>query len=525
MLPRAAIVASPLNPRKHFDPATLDELAATMANGVGIIEPLVVRPGKKTGTFELVAGERRWRAAAKAGPGEGPGIVKALTDQQVVEQMLIENGQRDDLNALEEGDGYKQALKIGAFTDVEAIAAHVGKSRRHVYDTLKLVDDLVPEAKALMHDGVITASHGVILSRLTPAQQREAVNPDYLETGGVFRNTDGDMDDPTVGNMSAEAINEKRKKEPGFALKVVSVRDFEAWVNRHCRLELGDRRVREAFPALQAVVEQAAAVVHVTHLDYIDQELKRPQGEARIYTSAEWKRATGGKGRAICAARVIGVVVLGPGRGDTFEVCVDRACGVHWKQARQEAARTNHARGPAKVWAKSGRFVLKGRLEAENKRYDEEQRREAEARQVWKAAVPAIVKACAARMPSLTPVQLADLVLYWRGGGLSRVSVNEAARLLPKKQDAATVLQALALSALIDGCGNEFSAPSTFPAIAKRIGVSVAPPPQALPTSAAAAAKKKPAAPRAARKQVKKPAATAPVRAVARAKKPKAKAA
>src|SRR5688572_21631132 len=88
MLARTALVPSPLNPRKHFDPAKLEELAATMGNGVGVIEPLVVRRlGRQ---HEIVAGERRWRAAAIAQLEELPVVVKQLTDAQVLEIMVIE---------------------------------------------------------------------------------------------------------------------------------------------------------------------------------------------------------------------------------------------------------------------------------------------------------------------------------------------------------------------------------------------------------------------------------------------------
>src|SRR5690242_17506232 len=146
MMERSRIQPSPLNPRKYFDPAKLQELAASMGNGVGVIEPLVVRPRPDLNAYELVAGERRWRASEIAGVTDLPVIVKSLTDQQVIEMMLIENGQREDVNPLEEGDGFKKALELGAFDNVDALAAHVGKSRRYVYDHLKLVDDLVPEA-------------------------------------------------------------------------------------------------------------------------------------------------------------------------------------------------------------------------------------------------------------------------------------------------------------------------------------------------------------------------------------------
>ena len=112
LLDHDRIEPSPLNPRKHFNQEKLVELAQSFGGGVGIIEPLVVRatPG---GRFEMIAGERRWRAAGLAGLEQVPVIVRDLTDAQVLEIMVIENNQREDINPLEEADGFSRLLSNG----------------------------------------------------------------------------------------------------------------------------------------------------------------------------------------------------------------------------------------------------------------------------------------------------------------------------------------------------------------------------------------------------------------------------
>lgn len=517
MVKTAALTPSPLNPRKHFDQARLEELAASMGHEVGLIEPIVARAGRTPETFEIIAGERRWKAAQLATLDEVPVIVKVLTDKQVIDLMLIENGQREDLNPLEEGEGYKRALKIGAFKDVDALAAHVGKSRRHVYDTLKLVDDLVPEAKTLLGQGVLTASHGVLLSRLTPEQQAAAVNPDYFDLGGVFRNGDEDDVDDEVGRLSPEAINNRRKKEPGFGLRVVPVREFGAWINRNCRLDVGDRRVQEQFPQLKAVVAKAATVVHITNEYWLDGDVKREAGAARVYTSNEWKRATGGKGQAICDARVMGVVVLGPGRGDAFEVCVDKKCDVHWKEERR-----GHERAPKASPSATSKTSQASWQQQQRKA----QEKEDALKKAWVAAVPKLLEACAANVKGLSLAALTKALVPEH----QRSLFKSAAALLPDAKDAETALRTFVLMTFVRdvkenyGFNRDRFAESAKAQLGLDIGpllksVQASAPPKQGPTKAkvkAKATKKKPAAAAKAKKAKK---AVKPKKAIAGAKK------
>jgi len=149
---------SPLQPRRRFDAEELESLAASIrANG--ILQPILVRrhPAKPD-RHEIVAGERRWRAAQLAGLHEVPVLERALADREVLEMALVENVQRRDLSALEEAEGYQRLIAEFGRSQ-EDLAQEIGKSRVHVANTLRLLK-LPEEAKAMLAEGRITAGHG-----------------------------------------------------------------------------------------------------------------------------------------------------------------------------------------------------------------------------------------------------------------------------------------------------------------------------------------------------------------------------
>jgi ParB family chromosome partitioning protein len=145
------------NPRRHFDPAELDELALSIRER-GVIQPIVVRPVVgASDTYEIIAGERRWRAAQRAGQHEVPIVVMDATDREALEIAIVENVQRTDLNPLEEAMGY-QALAQEFGHSQEEIGKVVGKSRSHVANMLRLL--LLPEqVKKYLAEGKLTAGH------------------------------------------------------------------------------------------------------------------------------------------------------------------------------------------------------------------------------------------------------------------------------------------------------------------------------------------------------------------------------
>jgi ParB family chromosome partitioning protein len=152
---------NPRNPRRNFAETELDELAASMRER-GIIQPIVVRPVRgATDAFEIIAGERRWRAAQRAGLHMVPIVQLDVSDGEALELAIIENVQRTDLNPLEEAMGY-QSLAGEFGHSQEAIAKIVGKSRSHVANTLRLLK-LPDSVKAYIDAGKISAGHARML--------------------------------------------------------------------------------------------------------------------------------------------------------------------------------------------------------------------------------------------------------------------------------------------------------------------------------------------------------------------------
>lgn len=211
------LAPSPTNPRRHFDESTLAELAGSVKTR-GIIQPIVVRPaGLK---FEIVAGERRYRAAQLAGLTEAPCIVRELSDGDVLEIQVIENAQRDDVHPLEECEGFRRILDSGIYgTGQEAIktlASKISMSPSHVYARLKLVD-LSKDAQAEFLAGNISMGHAIQIARLDPVGQMKAI------TATLWENR---------YNGAALADRGARKESP------LSVRDLAYWIAREITRDL-----------------------------------------------------------------------------------------------------------------------------------------------------------------------------------------------------------------------------------------------------------------------------------------------
>ncbi len=149
--------ASRFNPRRDFSSDQLEELAASIRER-GLVQPLVVRPSGHDGeTYEIVAGERRWRAAQLAKLHELPVVVRALSDQESIEIAIIENVQREDLNAVEEAEGYRLLMDGHDYTQ-EDLARVIGKSRSHLANTLRLLK-LPDSVQQMLRSGQLSAGH------------------------------------------------------------------------------------------------------------------------------------------------------------------------------------------------------------------------------------------------------------------------------------------------------------------------------------------------------------------------------
>lgn len=154
-------------PRKEFEPEALSQLADSIRQH-GILQPLVVRPIPGTGTYQLVAGERRWRAARMAGLSEAPVVIRELDDTAVLEVALIENLQREDLNPIEEAEGYHALMETYGLTQDE-VSSQVGKSRPAVANALRLLG-LPEKIRAMVQDGQLSQGHARTLLGIDDAQ-------------------------------------------------------------------------------------------------------------------------------------------------------------------------------------------------------------------------------------------------------------------------------------------------------------------------------------------------------------------
>lgn len=154
-VPVELLFPNPHNPRKRFAEEDIDTLAQSLRQK-GLLQPLVVRP-RASGGYEIVAGERRWRASQRAGLHELPVLVRELDDKDTLEIALIENIQRSDLNPLEEARAYRQLIEQYGHTQ-QQLADTIGKSRSHVANTMRLLT--LPEAtQRQIEDGSLTAGH------------------------------------------------------------------------------------------------------------------------------------------------------------------------------------------------------------------------------------------------------------------------------------------------------------------------------------------------------------------------------
>lgn len=156
-IPIELVHANPEQPRRHFDAEELADLERSIRDK-GVLQPILVRPSPRTSSeYEIVAGERRWRAAQQAGLPSIPALVRSLTDDRAYEISIVENVQRTDLNALEEALAY--SVLMGRFGHTQANVANVvGKSRSHVANTLRLLD-LPPEVRDHVAAGRLTPGH------------------------------------------------------------------------------------------------------------------------------------------------------------------------------------------------------------------------------------------------------------------------------------------------------------------------------------------------------------------------------
>jgi len=234
MVPIEQIRAGKLNPRKTFKEDELTDLANSIREK-GLVQPILVRPepGSSNG-YEIVAGERRWRASQRAGLHTVPVIVRDLPDQEVLELAIIENVQRADLNPIEEAAGYHELIERYAYTQ-ERLAEVIGKSRSHLANTLRLLK-LPVTVQNMVSDGKISAGHARAL----------------------------------VGRDDAEAIAKK------IVESQLNVRDVEALVQAGTESVQTTRRVRDKDADTKAFEKELADILG------LKVEIRRGSGESGV---------------------------------------------------------------------------------------------------------------------------------------------------------------------------------------------------------------------------------------------------
>ena len=198
-LPITDVENNSAQPRKNFDPESLAQLADSIRQH-GIIQPLTVRK-LDSGYYQIIAGERRWRAARMAGQDEVPVIVVEADDKAAAELAMIENLQREDLNPMEEAAGYRTLIDLYGMTQEEA-AERVGKSRSAVANALRLLD-LSEPVRAFVEEGKLTAGHARALITL-PADLQERTAKEVMDGGLSVRQTE---------RLAKQRMEERRKPE------------------------------------------------------------------------------------------------------------------------------------------------------------------------------------------------------------------------------------------------------------------------------------------------------------------------
>ncbi|HEY2799526.1 MAG TPA: ParB/RepB/Spo0J family partition protein [Chthoniobacterales bacterium] len=232
-----SIVPSPLQPRREFERKALDELIDSIRQR-GIIQPLIVRPVNDT--FELIAGERRWRASKEIGLVEVPVIVRPATDLEVLELSLIENLQRADLNPIEEAEAYARlAGEFGMRQD--DIAEKVGRSRASVANAMRLLD-LDQQVQTWVVQGLLSVGHAKVILGLKSHDEQRATADVVLRQSATVRTTER-----MVARQLGRAAGTRRKKNavtvPSAAISELENR-LQQHLATHVKIHPGEKRGR-----------------------------------------------------------------------------------------------------------------------------------------------------------------------------------------------------------------------------------------------------------------------------------------
>ena len=237
MLPIAKVEANAAQPRKQFDGEALDDLADSIATH-GILQPITDRR-LQSGYYQIISGERRWRAARQAGLSEVPVLVIEADDRKVMELSLIENLQREDLNPMEEAAGFQKLMQDFDLTQEEC-AQRVGKSRPAVANALRLM--ALPESiQAMVEEGRISAGHARALLAVNDPEKQQALAEKIAEDDLSVRQTE-----QLVKKLNAPAAEPKPEKKDPLAVDyaAVAAKELGDKLGRRVKIVTGKRKGR-----------------------------------------------------------------------------------------------------------------------------------------------------------------------------------------------------------------------------------------------------------------------------------------
>ena len=237
MLPIAKVEANAAQPRKQFNGEALDDLADSIATH-GILQPLTVRR-LQSGYYQIISGERRWRAARQAGLTEVPVLVIEADDRKVMELSLIENLQREDLNPMEEAAGFHKLMQDFALTQEEC-AQRVGKSRPAVANALRLM--ALPESiQAMVEEGRISAGHARALLAVNDPEKQQALAEKIAEDDLSVRQTE-----QLVKKLNVPEVEPKPEKKDPLAVDyaAVAAKELGDKLGRRVKIVTGKRKGR-----------------------------------------------------------------------------------------------------------------------------------------------------------------------------------------------------------------------------------------------------------------------------------------
>ncbi|MDP3717125.1 MAG: ParB/RepB/Spo0J family partition protein [Acidobacteriota bacterium] len=411
MVPIELLFPSPMNPRKKFTAESLAELSANIQKRGEVIVPLVLRTkGKK---FEIIDGERRYRASTSAGNiTELPAIVRDdLSDSDAIEMMLLTSIQKQELTPLEEAGGFKALIESNKSKYSAAyIADRIGRSEKYVWDRMKLLD-LIPILKKLLDADRILVGHAELLAKLKVEDQERAVDwTQDSRTGreGLWQTEHNQLE------FDDDEDHEPTEKNLYRGLKPVTVKELESWIAHHVRFDV-EHMAKTAPLEFEAVAEQVRAaeatpgrgrkVISITREYRVSDDAK--DDTDRTYGEQAWERADGKEKSETCEFSVLGVFVAGPGQGTTLQVCINKdKCKTHWPE--QVAARERSAKLRAKGETKKADKSDKKAAKKEESSWEKKERERKALRAAWDKLAPHVYAEAIRQVKGATSITAAQ---------------------------------------------------------------------------------------------------------------------